>query len=120
MNTDKDYQIEIYEILEEMCNSSKGNTIKGITVKRSLLHKGSKYKWQDGVEFHFKFENEISFICNHIEYYEDTNDYKQKDLIVSSEYSIFKIKGIEKDKILQFLKYKLRVIRIEKLLNEGK
>ncbi len=113
----EDYESLVWDMILQIFNNCKGKTIKGITVKKSLIHKGGKYKWQDGIALHFSYEK-ISFTCSFVDYYEDTNDYKQKNLITFSEYSLFKLEGIKKHDVLSLLKAKSRIIKIEKLLNE--
>lgn len=112
------YEIEVWDMINNISNICKHKIIKGIGVKRQLIHGGSKYKWKDGVDLHFTFEN-ISFTASFIEHYEDPNDYQTKNLIVETEYNIIKLNNIKKEEVLNFLKYKLRVVKIEKLLTEN-
>lgn len=116
MYTDISYEEQVWDLLLQIFNNCDGKTVKGISVKKTLISTGGKYKWQDGMALHFSFEKK-TFTCTYIDYYEDTNDYKQKSLIVSSEYNISKCTNIKKTEILALLKSKSRVIKIEKLLN---
>ncbi len=113
-----DYEIQIWDTLNEICNNCKGKPIKGILVKRKLIHKGGKYKWQNGQELYFSFED-ILFTASRVEYYEDSNDYKQKNIIVSVIHAVYDFKNIEKPDILKFLKFKSRVVKINKFLKEN-
>ena len=111
-----DLYVEIWEITNKICNQCKGDIIKDISVKRLLIYKGNKYKWRDGKEMHFSY-NDIKFSCSYIDYYNDTNDYSKKKLLTNTVYSVYNIKGIKKEELIPFLKSKLRVIKIEKMLS---
>jgi hypothetical protein len=111
----KDIDIQVWEILQDMFIISRGNNIKSILVKKKLIFSGGKYKWEDGIEYTLLFEDVI-IPCSKVDYYEDTNDYKQKNIIVETVYGIGKIQGIEVKDIITFLKYKLRVLKIQKFL----
>ena len=114
-----DYDIQVWDITYDILNNCKGKTIKGISVKKHLIHTGGKYRWQSGSSLHFIFDK-ISFTTSFIEHYEDTNDYKCKNLITESVYNVYNIIGIDKENLITFLKSKLRVIKIEKILNDNK
>jgi disulfide oxidoreductase YuzD len=118
MYTDISYDEQVWDMILQIFNNCKGKTIKGISVKKSLIHSGGKYKWQDGMALHFSFEDK-SFSCTYVDYFEDTNDYKQKSLITNTEYSINKLTNIKRDEVLPLLKSKSRIIKIEKLLKEN-
>ena len=114
----KDIDLQVWNILNDMFHISKGNIIKKILVKKKLIFSGGKYKWQNGVEYSFKYED-ITFTCSMIDYYEDPNDYKQKNIIVETIHFLSKIDGIDKEEIITFLKYKLRMLKIEKFLKKN-
>jgi hypothetical protein len=110
---------EIYDLLEKMFNITDELPFNEIKIKKFLIHKGGKYKWMSGDGYTFIHDN-ITFTVSLIDYYEDTNDFKKKDLIVKSEYTTSKIENIKKDDIPKYLNSKFRVIKIKKFLFENK
>ena len=115
---DIDLEIQVFDLTNNICNLLKGKKIKGIEIKRVFIHNGNKYKWKDGQNLYFIY-GDVTFTSSFLEYFEDTDDYRQKSLIVDTEYAIKNIKGVEKEKLLTFLKAKLRVIKIDKFLKEN-
>ena len=110
--------MEIWNVTNDIFNIIKTDTIKDVSVKCSLIYKGTKYKWRDGMELKFTYKD-ISFYCSYTDYYNDTNDYNKKNILTNIDYTLFNLKGIKEKELLSFLKFKLRMVKIEKLLFEN-
>ncbi len=110
---------EIFNLLEKIYNITEGLVFNEIKIKKSLIHEGGKYKWISGIGYTF-IHNKITFTVSLLDYYEDTNDFKKKDLIVKSEYNITKVENITKEEMLKYLKNKFRIVKIKKFLIDNK
>jgi hypothetical protein len=111
---------ELFDMVSEIANYCKNRTIEGIATKIKLTNTGGKYKWSDGQEITFICGN-VEFVSGFVSFYEDTNSYKQKDLLVDTNY-FFNIhsRNIDLNTYVErfaYLKAKLRKIRIHNLLN---
>lgn len=112
----KKIEIDIFEITNTIFKILKGKNIKGISIKKKFNNTGNKHKWKDSEEMDFYFEN-ISFSVGVIKYYEDPDDFNKRNILVYTNYYLKNIKKIKEENILNFLKGKLRVVKIEKVLN---
>jgi hypothetical protein len=119
--TDQIQNKELHDMVVEIANYCKNKEVEGMSTKKKLTSTGGKYKWTDGEEVVYSCTDNVEFKCGFISFYEDTNSYKQKDLLVNTDYFF---KPLTKTKNLDsyverfaYLKGKLRKIRIHKLLN---
>ena len=112
------YNKEIFDMATEICNFCMGKTKLGIYAKRELTSTGGKYKWTDGEVIHLLVDN-IELKISIKRWYVDNNSYDVKDLLVKTVYNIDnKCNILDTDfKIMNFLKSKIRKIRISKILN---
>lgn len=107
--------IEIYNLVNKISIISKDKLIKNILTKRKLIHTGGKYKWTTGTEILFKYKD-ISFSSLYLEYFNDTNDFRDLSDKIVKNWKLERIKGIEKIEIISFLKSKLRAVKINSLI----
>ena len=110
---------EIWRIINLISIFCKKKIVKNISVKRKLIYEGNKVKWRDGSELFFVFNN-VSFSVSYLTFYNDSDDfmYRNKSIIEKVEIKINNIKNIKKEDILSLLKFKLRVVKIEKFLKD--
>ena len=112
---------ELHDMVVEIANYCKNKEVEGMTTKKKLTSTGGKYKWTDGEEILYTCTDGVEFKCGFVSFFEDTNSYKQKDLLVDTDY-FFKplTKAIKLDNYIDrfaYVKGKLRKIRIHKILN---
>ena len=112
---------ELHDMFVEIANYCKNKEVEGISIKKKLTSTGGKYKWTDGEEIMYTCTDGVDIKCGFISFYEDTNSYKQTDLLVNTDYffkTLTKAKDLDSyvDRFA-YAKAKLRKIRIHKLLN---
>lgn len=112
---------EIFDMSSEICNFCMGKTKLGIYAKRKLTSTGNRYKWTEGQSIHvIVCESNVDFEVRIISFYEDGNTYEKKDLLIETQYSIIdnsKNGVIDTNfKMFNFLKGKIRKIRISRIL----
>ncbi len=110
---------DIWDVASKISVQIKNKIVKGIHTKRILKHEGGKYKWRTGEEITFT-GGAVFFKCGFWKYYEDSNDYEEKNLLVETKHYVSDLEGVDKKDLLDYLRGKLRVVKIEMLISSSK
>lgn len=112
---------EIFNIMTDIHFYIQDDNVKGMQIKLKYTNSGGKYKWNDGQELILTYKD-IKITSGFTSYYEDTNSYKQKDLIVFTNYFI-NYSGIDfknSEDVMAYLNNKLLNSKLHYLMNEAK
>lgn len=101
----------IFNHCDEIATYCKGRIINNISTKKIFLSEGKKTIWRDIqiIELNYK---EISLKIKRIKHYFDPEDTITKNPLKDITYSLYDLNNIKPEEVENFIKSKLRVIRL--------